>query len=419
MFPQSAGILVLIAASVMAQEPAEIFDPFSLNDALAVAEQQNPRLRVAAAQRAGAVAGITTARAYPNPEISFLGGDQNSRWNRGFPGPVGRLQHYSIAQPIELPGLRQARIEAAEFGQTSSEYAFEEAQLAVRWAVTQAFYQVLRRRGEIELAEENLRVVEDLRRRIQVQVDSGEAPRLELTRAEAELATARTFARSAQLRLVTALASLRALVNAPVNREIRPVGSLDPPMILPALDELRSRVLERHPSMAQGRAEIRRAEAVLRTERAARKPQPWLRTEYEIQPDLSFFRAGVTIPLPLLNKREGPIAEAVAQIHRARASLDMRRLELSSMLETAYGQYEVANQQVAAFADGVLREAEAALRATEAAYRFGERGIIEVLDAQRVLRSVRLDYLNAQFDRQSALIDLEQLRAIDAGQRTP
>lgn len=419
MFPQSAGILVLIAASVMAQEPAEIFDPFSLNDALEMAEQQNPRLRVAAAQRAGAVAGITTARAYPNPEISFLGGDQNSRWNRGFPGPVGRLQHYSIAQPIELPGLRQARIEAAEFGQTSSEYAFEEAQLAVRWAVKQAFYQVLRRRGELELAEENLRVVEDLRRRIQVQVDSGEAPRLELTRAEAELATARTFARSAQLRLVTALASLRALVNAPVNREIRPVGSLDPPMILPALDELRSRVLERHPSMAQGRAEIRRAEAVLRTERAARKPQPWLRTEYEIQPDLSFFRAGVTIPLPLLNKREGPIAEAVAQIHRARASLDMRRLELSSMLETAYGQYEVANQQVAAFADGVLREAEAALRATEAAYRFGERGIIEVLDAQRVLRSVRLDYLNAQFDRQSALIDLEQLRAIDAGQRTP
>jgi len=35
-----------------------------------------------------------------------------------------------------------------------------------------------------------------------------------------------------------------------------------------------------------------------------------------------------------------------------------------------------------------------------------------VLDAQRVLRSIRLDYLNAQFDRQQALLELEQLRAV-------
>ena len=64
-----------------------------------------------------------------------------------------------------------------------------------------------------------------------------------------------------------------------------------------------------------------------------------------------------------------------------------------------------------------FRQAEAALAASEAAFRFGERGIIEVLDAQRVLRSVRFDYLNAQYDRQAALVELERLRAIRS--RTP
>jgi cobalt-zinc-cadmium efflux system outer membrane protein len=55
----------------------------------------------------------------------------------------------------------------------------------------------------------------------------------------------------------------------------------------------------------------------------------------------------------------------------------------------------------------------------QAAFKFGERSILEVLDAQRVLRAARMDYLNARYDRQQALIDLEQLRAIDSGATTP
>jgi outer membrane protein, heavy metal efflux system len=67
------------------------------------------------------------------------------------------------------------------------------------------------------------------------------------------------------------------------------------------------------------------------------------------------------------------------------------------------------------FEAGTLRGAEAAVEAAQAAFKFGERGIIEVLDAQRVLRAARMEYLNAQFDRQQALVALEQLRAIDLG----
>ena len=38
---------------------------------------------------------------------------------------------------------------------------------------------------------------------------------------------------------------------------------------------------------------------------------------------------------------------------------------------------------------------------------------------QRLLRSVRLDYLNAQFDRQAALVDLDELRGVDLRRSTP
>jgi cobalt-zinc-cadmium efflux system outer membrane protein len=391
----------------------------TLDEALSLAERYNPLLRAVSAQTAGARAGITTARAYPNPEFSFLAGQQLSRWNGGMPGAPGVLQHYSFSQPIELPSVRKTRIHTAELGRESSEYAMAETRIAVRAAVKQSFYQVLRRRGEVQLAEENLRLIEDLQRRIQVQVNVGEAARLELTRADAEVATARTFARSAQLRLVTATSALRAAISAPLSATIDPQGSLQTPPVLPPLELLREETVAKHPALAQADAEIRRADSRLRHERALRKPQPYLRTEFEEQPDLRFYRFGISLPIPIWNKREGPIAEATAELDRMKAMSDVRRLEITAALERAYGQYEVATQQVASYQDGVLREAEAALQAAEAAYKFGERGIIEVLDAQRVLRSVRSDYLNAQYDLQSALIDLEQLRAVDFGGNTP
>jgi cobalt-zinc-cadmium efflux system outer membrane protein len=79
----------------------------------------------------------------------------------------------------------------------------------------------------------------------------------------------------------------------------------------------------------------------------------------------------------------------------------------------------VAGQQLAAFEQGLIQEAEEALRAAEAAYRLGERGILEVLDAQRVLRTVRLDLLNAQYDRQAALVDLDEVEAADPRSQNP
>jgi cobalt-zinc-cadmium efflux system outer membrane protein len=155
----------------------------------------------------------------------------------------------------------------------------------------------------------------------------------------------------------------------------------------------------------------------LQTERALRRPGFTAHSEYEHQPDLQFYRAGISVPLPLWNKREGPIGEAAAALRQATALADLRRLEINANLERAYGLYEVATQQLVSFQDGVLREAEAAVKAAEAAYRFGERGILDVLDAQRVLRTVRTDYLSAQYDLQAALIEIEQLRAVDPEQR--
>ncbi len=392
-------------------EPIEPKRRLSLDEALALAEQYNPQFKAATASIEEAQAGITTARAYINPDITIGGfGGQRAIQDSSVPG---MLQGFTFSQPVELPSLRSARIAAAQLGRESSRLSLAQTRLEVRARVKQAFYETMRRKAELELAQDNLRLLEDLQRRIQVQVKVGEAARLELVRADAEVATARIQVQSSRLRLKSALSALYAAIGAPLERDFEHQDELHPAVMLPSLDALRQEVLAKHPAVALADNEARRATARLSLEHALAKPQPTLWADMFRQPDAAQYRVGVTLPIPIWNKREGPIAEAVAAQHRAGAIADLRRLEITAALESAYGQYEVANRQVAMFEAGALREAEAALNAAEAAFRFGERGIIEVLDAQRVLRSARLDYLNAQFDREAALINLEQLGAVD------
>ena len=115
------------------------------------------------------------------------------------------------------------------------------------------------------------------------------------------------------------------------------------------------------------------------------------------------------VSLPLLDRREGPIAEAIAQAERARVALVQRRFETEAAFEGAWQAYQVARSQVQAIEGGVLARARQVLAIAEAAYRLGERGILEYLDAQRQFRLVRNDLIAARFDLQRARTELERL----------
>src|SRR5262249_32419786 len=194
--------------------------------------------------------------------------------------------------------------------------------------------------------------IEDLRRRIQVRVDVGEAGRLELVRADAEVVTVRSFANRAQIQLVAALSALRAATGAPPDADLDPEGAIEAPTVLPSVAELRREVIDEYPALAQARAEIQRAESILQTELALRKPQPLARVEWERLPDTTLYRFGIAFPVPLWNRREGPIAEAEAALRAARAAMDRQTVEIRAALESAYGRYQIPKQQLVDFEVG-------------------------------------------------------------------
>lgn len=406
--PSSARAWFLALALAIIAVPMANASPLTLNEALRLAAAHSPALAAAKAQERGAQAALNTALAYPNPEVEVASGTSRPRQ---IGGTSGRNELLGLSQQFELPSLRAARRQGAEAGIVSGAAALGDAQLNQHSVVKQAFFDVLRRQEEALLAAENHALLLQIRNRVKIKVEVGESPRYELVKSEAEALAAESAARSAELRVTQARDWLRALIGVPLaeNFEVAPEAPLAAD--LPELDELRRDLLARQPLLKVAEAETRRAQARVEQERASRLPQPTIKLSTERDPDMNQWRVGVILPLPLWNRREGPIGEAVAAMHRAEAEARQIHLGLLAELDQAYSRYQIAKRQVQTFESGLMKEAENAMKVAEAAYRFGERGILDYLDAQRVLRTTRVDFLNARYELQAALIEIERLRA--------
>jgi cobalt-zinc-cadmium efflux system outer membrane protein len=308
--------------------------------------------------------------------------------------------------------LRDARSRSADAGVASATAGADAFRINLTAAVQTAFYEVLRREAEVALAREDTEILRNARNRVEVRVQTGEAPRFDLIRAEAELLNAIKTQETAGLRVLQAKAGLSRLVGA-LPRDYLVKGDLPAERALPPLEAMQKQLLAASPEFARAAAELKQAESRLEVEREQRLPPVTLVAGTDQDPDRRNVMVGVSVPLPLWNRREGPIAEAVAAAAAARARADDLRLALTQELEIAYQRYLINQRQVSTFESGLLKQAEAAMKVAEAAYRFGERGILDYLDAQRTYRAVRGDYLNARYELQYARIDIDRLRAVE------
>jgi cobalt-zinc-cadmium efflux system outer membrane protein len=86
-------------------------------------------------------------------------------------------------------------------------------------------------------------------------------------------------------------------------------------------------------------------------------------------------RMGANVVIPLLGPAGRQIAQGAAAAERARAAVDLRRLEIVNGFESAWRAWLAAEAQLRALDSGIVARAQDILNTAEAAYRFGERGI--------------------------------------------
>jgi cobalt-zinc-cadmium efflux system outer membrane protein len=381
----------------------------SIQDLQRLGLEANGLVRAARSQITMAEAGVIGAAAYPNPEVILTGGPQHARIPQALPATNHRA--LTLLQNIENPFLRSARIGAAEAGVEVSEASFEQVRADLAAQLRVRAYELVLRQEIARMEGSIFHLMEEVRRRIRVGVGVGETARFELIRADAEVLNAASRKEAAELNGLRARVALMQFTAGALKPDFVINASLFDPVILPSLEDLRQEVPTINPEVVRLEAEQNRARLRINQERASVFPSVQILLSNFQEAQYTSNTAGFHVTVPLFYRRRGEIDAAVADSARVRQTLEYRRYEIGQLLEGAWQALQIARRRVEMFEGGIIKEAENALRVAQAAYRFGERGLIDVLDTQRVLRGILAESLQARFDLQAAAAEIDRLRA--------
>ena len=384
---------------------------YNLQDLIDIAKRENPILDVLKAKEDAARSSVVTAESYLNPEIEVGTGPSRFRTPNT---STNQRRNYgvNISQPLEFPNVRGAKKAVAESRVNYASSVTEATMINLSLQIKKAFYDVLQNEAVLKIAEGDRDALKNIREKVALRVEVGEAPRYELIKADTELVAAQRDADAALLRISESKFYLRGLVSKSLTDSFGLVGSLPPSDINLNADFLKNEI-SKSPKLKQIKASADIAENRLRLEEKLINPGLTLNAGVDQDPDITSYRFGISIPIPIWNRRQGQIGEAAAGYRELQAQYTDQELALKRDIESAFQRYLIAQQQVKTFESGLLDQAESVLKVAESAYRYGERGILEYLDAQRTFRLVRKDYLASKYDYVVAILEIEQLLGMD------
>ena len=384
---------------------------YNLQDLIDIAKRENPIFDVLKAKEDAARSSVVTAESYLNPEIEVGTGPSRFRTPNT---STNQRRNYgvNISQPLEFPNVRGAKKAVAESRVNYASSVTEATMINLSLQIKKAFYDVLQNEAVLKIAEGDRDALKNIREKVALRVEVGEAPRYELIKADTELVAAQRDADAALLRISESKFYLRGLVSKSLTDSFGLVGSLPPSDINLNADFLRNEI-SKSPKLKQIKASADIAENRLRLEEKLINPGLTLNAGVDQDPDITSYRFGISIPIPIWNRRQGQIGEAAAGYRELQAQYTDQELALKRDIESAFQRYLIAQQQVKTFESGLLDQAESVLKVAESAYRYGERGILEYLDAQRTFRLVRKDYLASKYDYVVAILEIEQLLGMD------
>ncbi|QOJ22694.1 MAG: TolC family protein [Gammaproteobacteria bacterium] len=398
---------IFTSLSVSAQPTSR----FTIEELQRLGLQANGLVQAARSQIEMAKAGVVAASAFLNPEVTVMAGPDTRRLPFDLTGPASMQRSVTVSQPIENPFMRSARINASEAGVDASRASYDQVRADLAAQLRIRAFELLLRQEQAAMEQGIYELVEDVRRRIAINVERGEVARFELIRAETEVQSALNRTQAAQLTVQRARLALMQLTAGAMPVDFTISASLKDPVQLPPLETLRQEVPAVNPDVARLQAEQERANERIKQEKASVLPQVnVLYTNYQ---DAQFTSniAGASVRIPIFYRRRGEIDTAIYDSARIRETLEFRRYEISQLFESAWQALQIAQRRVDMFEGGLIKEAENAVQIAQAAYRFGERSLLELLDTQRILRGILADSLQARFDLQSAAAEIDRLRA--------
>jgi outer membrane protein, heavy metal efflux system len=414
------------APSNTAAPPPGGFASMGLADFERIAMQHNPTLKQAAAQFEAALSRSFQAGLYPNPTIGYvqdqIGSFSESKPTasgfavQGKPSPGDNVGGFVQWQIVTAGKLRLSRAKFAEEANAARWQAIYQ-ELRVINGVRIQFFEVLAAQRMIDIHREILRLDEESVRTMQEMVNIGQANEPELLQARVRERRERVALRNAENRYRGDWEELVSLVGTP---ELRPVPMDPRPLeteVAPVVDfdGTLAHLLHNSPEIQAALSEIRRDQIMVRRERAEPIPNILVQavTGYNYEFGVQTAGVQVGIPLPLTNRNQGTVREAMSDLSRDRAEYDRVALSLRQRLADAYTRYQNALGSVDDFRAGSLPMARRAYEMQLMSYQRRRTAWPHVLEARRMYFDLSQEYVESLLELRRAEVEIGGMLAVD------
>jgi len=381
---------------------------YPLRRVVATVLRENPDVRAAERAYAAAKGRLLTQRP-PLADPSFVADYEGLSTVSGLSGFQER--NLGIVQPIEFPLKWWKRNQIVGKDTQVTEMALKMVKLATTADARKAYGEVLTRQREVELARDNLALAQDLREKAEVRFAAGDVRRLEVLRVGIEVARAELDTMAVGKDLLLAKAALNLLMARDAHAPLTLTDELTFAPVDYDIESLKALMVEKHPqARAWDYAVAGRHSAV---SLAALQFLPDLELSVfrqTIPGEGSFWTTalGFQIPVWSLFRQRGDLQEAKANLGQVQAERVGSLNQLTLDLEGAFHRLQVAERQVRIYQENLLGESDEVYRIASRSYEEGEASYLEVLEAQRVLRTTRTEYTQALFEYDAALADLDE-----------
>jgi cobalt-zinc-cadmium efflux system outer membrane protein len=381
----------------------------SLDEAMGLFLRQNLDLLIAKFGIEFSKGQQITAGLFPNPVVSVGAVSspfQGRTWSSG-----GQVMP-QVQQLFELAGKRGFRIDSAQFGTQSAEAGFEDAVRQLSLAVKDAYYRTQLALRRLSLAEENRDRFSRILEINTIRFKKGYIAEVDLIRIRLQFIDFQSQVIQSIQDAESARSDLRQLLRLSPVTQVDLITELTYRRLDPDIARLRTVAMDARPDLRAKRLTFSQRESELNLAKAYRVPDVTIGAGYAVQgaqgPDNSNQMAlSLGLPLPLFNRNQGGIMQAEAAVQMAEADLNKTLNQVENQVDIAYRNLIQSRRLVEAFLGGVLDDARSTLTIVERAYERGGATILDLLDAARTSRMIQQNYIEALFNYQQNVFQLE------------
>jgi len=397
-------LLFVAAAAAIAQAPEAL--RLSRQQAIEEALARNPALAAARAQVEEARAGVVTAAAYADGTfVADVAGQSHILNPRS-----GNASDQGVGVTLPFPGKTRLRRDAATASLRAAEFNVTQLRQQVAAQAAQAYDAILVAIRHREDLKESKELASDFVQKTQARFQGGTVARVDVVKAETDLAQADNDLISNDRAILTARATLNRIMGRSGGAPIETTDTLEVPGPIAAIDALEKAGAASRPEIASLLAQLEGAKAETKLAHDFWKPDFNLTvTRNAADGTPTTFTSGVGIGLPIFfwQHQRGEVAAARHREEELAANIADLRSQVSLDVQTAYANASTALRQAIFIRDHLLPQAREVYRVASVSYGLGGSSALDLLDAKRTLLSAESQYVDALGAANDSLAALE------------